>query len=209
MNKSFDKLLNLTFLLIAIFTFLPKMNGSLNFFKPQDYRVQFNPEDVLMNTTLMMTRGNIIEKNITITDENKTLTLVTEILRQTGRLWGLYIENSSFYYNAKETQNYAGFEKLMDHVSNYTVKHVTKIPGDYVLAFHDSHLHEEPDTHFNTLVLRGHLGKETIVMADMMEDNSHDMSSTSDLPTTSFSTVLTFIALVPFGIFIKYRKTTK
>ena len=200
MKKIFNKELSKVILIIAIFTFTLQVNANSNISPNQNYRVQFDSEDVLLNTTQMMTRGDIVEINITITGNNTTLTLITEILNNSGRLWGLYIENASYYYSSKETEHYAGFVKLMDHVSNYTVKHVIKTPGDYVLAFHDSHLHEEPDTYFNTLVLNGTFGQETTIIADQTQNMS------SNATTTSFSTIFTLIGIFSFGCLIRFRK---
>ncbi|MHA1990915.1 MAG: hypothetical protein ACW981_08230 [Candidatus Hodarchaeales archaeon] len=149
-----------------------------------EYGVMFNPEDVLMNITQTMVRNDTLEYDITINEGNSSLTLVTEILHHTGRLWGVYIENSSLYYQYKEANDFKNLDfKLMDHVSNYTVKHVTKSPGSYVLALHNSHMHTEPDTHFNLLVLNGTLGEETIISADQMD---HDHSETPATPIPFF-----------------------
>ena len=109
------------------------------------YRVNFNDNDVLLNITKIMKQGDIEEYNFTVTADNASLTLIIEILHQSGRLWGLYIENSTEYFEAKAAGSYANFDKLMDHVSNYTVAHWTGSPAEFVLAFHNSHLHAMPD----------------------------------------------------------------
>ena len=60
------------------------------------YRVMFNQEDLLMNITQTMKDGEILEYNITLTEDNSSLTLITEILNHTGRLWAVYVEMSSY-----------------------------------------------------------------------------------------------------------------
>ncbi len=174
------------------------------------YRVQVDPEDVLMNLTLEMKRGDIIEYNITITNANSSLTLICEILDEaSGRLWTVYIEKADVYYAAKKTESYADFERLMDHVSNYTVKHVTRSSGDYVLAFHQGMLHEEPDVRFNFLVLNGTVGIETHIGSGMdMSNMTHDMSSTEQATTSSLDFVFIMIGIfvIPLYTLISKRK---
>ncbi|MHA2278747.1 MAG: hypothetical protein ACXAC2_23460 [Candidatus Kariarchaeaceae archaeon] len=160
-----------------------------------EYRVMFNQEDVLMNITQTMIRNDTLEYDIIIDEGNSSLTLVTEILHHTGRLWGVYIENSSLYYEYRAANDYKNLDfKLMDHVSNYTVKHVTKSPGNYVLALHNSHMHEEPDTQFNLLVLNGTIGEETIILADQM-DHDHSETPATSIPLLVFVFSMFFIVI--------------
>lgn len=157
------------------------------------YEVNLTQADVLINQTITMKRGDLVEINISITDTNTSLTVIVDILNDSGRLWGLYIEPLNQYYKAKAADSFKNFDKLMDHVTIYTVVHLTLDPRKYVLALHDSHAHQEPDTTFNLLVVKGHIGQETNILP------MTTTTSQQSVPSFTFFTgfiVISFLSII-------------
>ena len=83
MKQTIKKLLitsSFTIILIMVFSSSPGLAGVSH--EGHDYHVQANQEDVLLNKTYTMSKGEINEENITITSDNSSLTLVVEVIHQ-------------------------------------------------------------------------------------------------------------------------------
>ncbi|MFQ5976652.1 MAG: hypothetical protein ACE5OZ_00820 [Candidatus Heimdallarchaeota archaeon] len=170
------------------------------------YRVEFSPDAVSMNLTIMMRRGEIKEFNVSVENDNSSMTLIIEILHDSGRLWGLYFEENTTYYAAKTSGVYSSLTKLMDHVTVYTTVHITRTPEvPHVLALHDAHMHEEPDAYFNLLVLKGHSGVQTHIVPNIASHDHDNQSTQKDLGGFAFFFSIA-IAVVCYAMLFKSRR---
>ena len=195
------KILSIIILSLVIFPMLSvKPIFSHDIQENTSYRADLSSAEILVNKTYLMKVGDISEINLTFTNENKTFTLIVEVLNHTGRLWGVFFENATPYYQAKAANSYKNFLKVMDHVTVYQLKYFSVAPGDYVIALHDSHAHEEPDTHFNLLVVKDQVGVETNI--------SLSGETANDPASPGFEAFLSILALISL-LFINHRRKGK
>jgi hypothetical protein len=145
------------FVILSLLSLMATSKVPSNAMISNDYHISFNQSSLSMNLTLSMKQGEIIEYNISITNLNTSLTIVIEIHNPAGRLWGMFLEERTQYTIAKQNNVFSSFQLLVNHVSNYTVVHVNRTIGEYTLAFHNSHMHvePEPETHFTCLIING------------------------------------------------------
>jgi len=83
----------------------------------------------------------------------------------------------------------------------YTVVHIDRTVAPHVLTLHDSHMHEEPDTHFNLLVLKSQLGVQTDIPMSEMSTNDHYHTDTTTNQTPAFE-LITFLPVLLFATLI-------
>ena len=155
MKLIFIKLLALSSLLVFLFN--PVLVTA-------DYSVPYTADMVSFQTDLTMTKGQIIEYNVSITDKNSTMTLIVQVFNNTGPLWGMFLVQASVYYPLHHSL--AGLteccQMLVNHASGYTVVHLLEQPNpNYVLAFYDTHGHPVQDTTFKATLLYGIHGSQT------------------------------------------------
>ena len=131
----------------------------------QGYRVPYNQNQVSLDLDITLELKEIKEFNISITDENSSLTAIIEILDNSGPLWGFFIEKTSNYpFNHDLVQLQSCCTKYADHASVYNVIHILNEPNpNYILAFYDTHIHYANATHFRAIFLKGFVGQETTI----------------------------------------------
>lgn len=127
----------------------------------QDFHINYSSEQVSSSYQITMKDGEIKEYNVSITDVNSTMSVIVEILDNSGPLWGLYLEKASIYYSLNHSlaELDSCCTKYADHVSLYTNIHINlEKDSNYVLAFYNTHGHLSPDTYFNATILNGLVG---------------------------------------------------
>ena len=132
-----------------------------------------------------------------------------KIQKNTGPLWGLYLENVSTYSKANATVEGLSTccTKILDHVGYYAVEHITRPVGDsYVIALYNTHAHTVETSILDLTILYGHLGEVTQIQTPP--------SSGDSLISFIILTVITgigasTIGLVAYTLLIKPRRRQK
>ena len=159
------------FLTFSFWNFIPVLGHGGNADTDAHYQISYSENDVSMKVSnIQIPLGGALEINVSITNINKSMTIIIEVAKNGGTVWGLYLENQSTYYNAKNSTDPQLFStnglsqcctKLLDHVTYYATKHINRSIGEnYVLALYNTHLHEETTAVFNIIILKGLLGEE-------------------------------------------------
>ena len=172
-----------------------------------DYRYNFTPDQIGFQTELTMKLNDVKEYNISITNENISLTAIINVLENSGPLWGFFLVNSSLYYQleANGTRIHSALQaccqKFADHAWYYTFIHIFINPGSYVLRFDNIHGHASDDSHFIATFLKGYFGTTTNVFPP---PSSSSIINYLIIPTGSI-----FIGAPTIIIFLKRRKKNK
>lgn len=144
-----------SFLILLMFTFSTSVvsahEGEVHLTYPQD--------KITAQFVLTMHIGQIAEFNVTLTSENSTLTGIVEVLDDSGALWGFFLESPSVYYqlNRSSIALSANCMKYASETDTNSVSHIGRTPGNYVLAFYDTHDGPENDTFFRATFLEGYI----------------------------------------------------
>jgi hypothetical protein len=181
------------------------------------YQVPFTKNDISMELSLSMKNGDIKEFNVSITPENASMTIIIEVTPNSGSLWGVYLENHSHYYSVKNTTIDPTYfcssgvrlycTKIVDHVTYYTVKHITRpISAEYTLAIYNTHAHEEPDTKFTFIILKGFLGTPTVIFKKPVTAN--DAAIVILLITGTTAVAGTLLVVYAFVLQLRRKRRT-
>ena len=136
----------------------------------EEYSYNFTPDQVGFQVELTMKLNDVREFNVSITNENVSLTAIIQVLDGSGPLWGFFLVNSSYYYSIKNngTDVHSALQKCCqkyaDHAWDYTLLHIFINPGSYVLRFDNIHGHPSTDSHFIATFLKGQFGTETNIL---------------------------------------------
>jgi hypothetical protein len=216
-KRNYLPVLTIIFVLLMIFSpSLYKITGHGGNSGSSDdhYQVPYSDNDVSMKIErIEISLGSSVEYNVSITEENKTMTIIVAVHRNTGSLWGLYFENISTYYTAKNgsldpqifcsTDLSTCCQKIFDHVDYYASTHITRPVGEsYVIALYNTHFHDEETAVFDLTILSGHIGEETKIQTPPSKD-----IFTSFIILTIVTGIGAFsIGLVMFTLVIKPRR---
>ena len=185
---------------LIVFSLIPiKVNSTQSDF------ITYKPEDVSLQLGIKIINNNYFEKNVTITDQNKSLTLVANV--NSGTIWAVFIEpRHNYYYEKSRIPDPTAFcgvhsllgEQKLANVDYYGVGQVTREVGEYTLAVFN--LQDTGNLDLNLVILNKIIGNEVIIK------KPDSIGSIDWVKTISFLVVIVVVVIFTYKIIDKLDK---
>lgn len=170
--------------------------------------INYSPDDVALKLDLSIQGHDFYEVNVTITQVNQSMTLISQI--SSGKIWGVYLEpRYNYYYEKERVPDPSVFcgahaligDQLLVGADYYSTAHVSRLLGDYTLAIYNLDA-ADVQLDLELILVKGNIGKEVNIPPS-------DLFASLDLSLFKFPIIITIFLVGTFLLFKLFNKIDK